>query len=295
MTSVAALTARLQELHIRTEETPQFNPVFQLAHGMSRQLEGGELSLDDIEAAIADLEVDALQARADRLAAMVAPLDAAGNASALAADLTDTDFDAFAARWARPCLHAVFTAHPTFLLTPDQSEAVAAAASSGGRVDPAVVNSARPQVTLQYEHECAMRAIGHAQDARNSIVRQVLAHAQATWPDRWHEANPLPFRFASWVGYDMDGRTDITWSNSIGFRLAEKAQHLASYVAELETIDADHPLLGELRPAAIYAEERARDFAADLSDPAALSVAANRLTASDPRKLLSLARYIEAF
>ncbi|VVS98667.1 phosphoenolpyruvate carboxylase [Erythrobacter sp. EC-HK427] len=294
MTSVAALTARLQELHIRTEETPQFNPVFQLAHDMSRQLEGGDLSLDDIEAAIAELEVDALQARADRLAAMVAPLDAAGNAGALAADLTDTDFDAFAARWARPCLHAVFTAHPTFLLTPDQSEAVAAAASSGGRVDPAVVNSARPQVTLQYEHECAMRAIGHAQDARNAIVRQVLAHAQATWPDRWHEANPLPFRFASWVGYDMDGRTDITWSNSIGFRLAEKAQHLASYVAELAAIDAEHPLLGELRPAAIYAEERARDFAADLSDPAALSVAANRLTASDPRKLLSLARYIEA-
>jgi phosphoenolpyruvate carboxylase len=43
-----------------------------------------------------------------------------------------------------------------------------------------------------------------------------------------------------------------------------------------------------------YAAARADDFAADLSDPSALSVAANRLTANDPRKLLSLARTIEA-
>ncbi len=107
--------------------------------------------------------------------------------------------------------------------------------------------------------------------------RRCSTHAQATWPDRWHELAPLPFRFASWVGYDMDGRTDITWANSIGFRLAEKAERLARYTTSLEAIDAAHPLLGELRPAANFAQERADDFAADLSDPAALSVAANRL------------------
>ncbi|MCB2067461.1 MAG: phosphoenolpyruvate carboxylase, partial [Erythrobacter sp.] len=94
--------------------------------------------------------------------------------------------------------------------------------------------------------------------------------------------------------YDMDGRTDITWSASIGFRLAEKAERLARYVVSLEAIDPAHPLLGELRPAATYAQDRAQDFAADLTDPAALSVAANRLTASDPRKLLSLSRYVAA-
>ena len=294
MSRVAQLTERLQKLHKRTEDTPQFNPVFQLAHDLSRELEAGELTLDEIEAAIVELEVDALQLRSQRLANMVQPLDAPSNETALAGDLTSEDFDAFAARWSKPCLHAVFTAHPTFLLTPDQSEAVARAASDGSTIDPAVVDSARPQVTLQYEHERAMHAISHAQDARNAIVRQVLAHGQAVWPDKWHELAPLPFRFASWVGYDMDGRTDITWSNSIGFRLSEKAQHLKSYVAELEAIDPAHPLLSELRPASDYADERSQDFSADLSDPAALSVAANRLTASDPRKLLSLQPYIAA-
>jgi phosphoenolpyruvate carboxylase len=139
-----------------------------------------------------------------------------------------------------------------------------------------------------------MRAIARAQDARDAIVARLLAHAQREWPDEWTAFAPLPFRFASWVGYDMDGRTDIGWAQSIGFRLAEKAERLARYVAALEAIDAGHPLLGELRPSAGYAAARAKDFAADLSDPAALSVAANRLTANDPRKLLSLGKYIEA-
>src|SRR5690606_35030510 len=76
-------------------------------------------------------------------------------------------------------------------------------------------------------------------------------------------------------------------------RLAEKAERLARYVAALEAIDAGHPLLAGLHAAAAHAEARAADFADDLSDPAALSEAANRLTADDPHKLLSLATAIE--
>ena len=54
MKSVAALEARLGELHQRTRETPLFNPVFQLSLDLSRALEGGEMGLDDIEALVAD-------------------------------------------------------------------------------------------------------------------------------------------------------------------------------------------------------------------------------------------------
>ena len=294
MSGVADLTQRLQDLHQRTVETPQFNPVFQLAHELSRKLEGGEMTLDDFEALIAELEVAALEERADRLECMVAPIGSDANEAALAEALEKDDFAKFRQQWERPQLHAVFTAHPTFLLTPEQSDAVASAASHGTPITSDCIGGERPEVTLSYEHDRAMRAIAHAQDARDAIVAQLLSHAQKQWPDQWHELAPLPFRFASWVGYDMDGRTDITWSNSIGFRLTEKAERLSRYVASLEAIDADHALLSELRPAADYAAERAEDFSADLSDPAALSVAANRLTASDPRKLLSLSRYIDA-
>src|SRR3546814_1119011 len=115
---------------------------------------------------------------------------------------------------------------PTFLLTPGQHRAVAEAASRSAEIGQEVCtpDGERPEITLALEHEMAMEAIARAQDARDRIVGQVLTHAAANWPDRWHELRPLPFRFASWVGYDMDGRTDIKWYDSIRFRLAEKAQ-----------------------------------------------------------------------
>ena len=47
------------------------------------------------------------------------------------ADANGDDFDAFREAWSHPRMHAVFTAHPTFLLTPAQSAAVAQGALSG--------------------------------------------------------------------------------------------------------------------------------------------------------------------
>ncbi|MCL6250896.1 phosphoenolpyruvate carboxylase [Altererythrobacter sp. KTW20L] len=294
MRSVADLHARLQEHHRRTAETPLFNPVFQLSLDLSRLIEKGELSLDDCAAMIGDLEATALGARAQRLRHLVEPVGTSANCEALQACFTESDYPAFAARWQRPQLHAVFTAHPTFLLTPAETAAVASAASTGDGIDRDTLAGERPQITLAHEHAEAMKAIAHAQGARDVLVRALLSHAAAKWPDEWHALQPLPFRFASWVGYDMDGRTDITWSASIGFRLAEKAERLALYARQLAAIDPAHRLLRELKPAADYAADRAADFAADLTDPAALSVAANRLTARDPRKLLSLKSYIDA-
>src|SRR3546814_6364146 len=92
----------------------------------------------------------------------------------------------------------------------------------------------------------------------------------------------------------MDGRTDIKWYDSIRFRLAEKAQRLARYISALEAIDPAHRLLGILRPASAYTEARVSDFTVELSVPENLSTAANRLTADDPAKLLSLAPLIAA-
>ncbi|MEO6152052.1 MAG: phosphoenolpyruvate carboxylase [Croceibacterium sp.] len=295
MRTLADLSDRLQALHQRTVETPLFNPVFQLSLELSRLIERGELTLADCEGLIAEMECDALQARATRLRTLVGPVALTANDQALARQLETGAFDSFRARWERPVLHAVFTAHPTFLLTPAQSAAVADAASSDDAIGAGacVVPTSREPITLIQEHQQAMTAIARAQDARDAIVGQVLTHAQAHWPKQWAELQPVPFRFATWVGYDMDGRTDIGWGQSLGFRLSEKADRLARYQAKLESFDRAHPLLAELRPAARYAAERATDFAADLSDPAALSVAANRLTANDPRKLLSLAGYIE--
>jgi phosphoenolpyruvate carboxylase len=292
MKTIADLEARLGDLHQRTRETPLFNPVFQLSLDLSRALEGGDLGLDDMTGLVAQLECDGLKARARRLRCLLAEPSTAPAGP----PEQDDGFEAFRARWEHPQCHAVFTAHPTFLLTAAQAQAVARAAAAPGDADEGLcaMSPVRPENTLEYEHREALAAIARAQDARDLIVAQLLDTAHRRWPDQWRSLRPMPFRFASWVGYDMDGRTDIGWHTSIAFRLAEKAARLARYTASLEALDAAHPLLSGLKAATSFAEARAADFAGDLSGGKALADAANRLTSRSPDNLLSLAPVIGA-
>lgn len=293
MTLLSELDARLKELHRHTAETPLFNPVFQLSLELSRRIEKGELSLDAIAGLVAELECEGLLARSHRLNALVAPLDPKANLARLESLAPTSDFAAFAHRWQHPAAHVVFTAHPTFLLTARQSEAVAQAASSGeiGAAIACVAPHDRDAITLDTEHRAAMDALSRAQQARDAMVRTLLAQARKQWPDQWRSLNPMPLRFATWVGYDMDGRTDISWATSLRYRLQEKAERLGSYADSLGNVATD--IAERLRAAASYSQIQAERLAAtDLADAAALSETANHLTANHPFKLISLAPVI---
>jgi phosphoenolpyruvate carboxylase len=291
MKTPADLASRLGELHRRTAETPLFNPVFQLALDLSRELEAGTMDLASVDQLVSALECEGLKARAQHLRRLVGPMD--GETHALTAGET-SNFEEFRARWERPQIHAVFTAHPTFLLTSAQAAAVAQAASASGPIDEAAcaVPGARTAVSLEEEHRAAMAAIARAGAARDVIVARLFDEARRCWPGQWRTLRPLPFRFASWVGYDMDGRTDIGWHTSIAFRLSEKSERLASYAASLAAINAAHPLVAKLEAASAFAAARAEDVQRDLADGAALAAAANALTAQTPANLLSLAPLI---
>jgi phosphoenolpyruvate carboxylase len=296
MTSVADLNARLQELHALTRETPLYNPVFQLSTDVSRKIESGELPLADVHKLVAELECEALKSRAAKLHRLIAPVQPEENDSAIARLTKTESFDEFAERWAHPLQHIVFTAHPTFLLNGAQSDAVADAASKGDISESlvCVADYARDAVTLDYEHEEAMAAIANASAARDRIVAELYSHAAKQWPDRWAEFRPMPFRFASWVGYDMDGRTDIGWHTSLHYRLAEKAQRLASYASRLSEIDVLPEQADLLSRAARHADTLAALLKDAPDDAAELSSIANRITEDHPDKLLSLEPVIEA-
>lgn len=295
MSNLAELGQRLQSLHARTAETPLFNPVFQLSLELSRQIESGELTLDDLGNLVAELECEGLLARAHRLSRLLTPLAPDENHARLAARAAAPDFASYAASWSQPLAHVVFTAHPTFLLTKRQTEAVASTASAGeiGAGTACVAPHTRDAITLDSEHRAAMDAIGRAQDARDAMVRTLLGKARASWPDQWRCLNPLPLRFASWVGYDMDGRTDISWATSLRYRLEEKAERLARYAAALAEVAPD--IADRLNAASGYSALQAERLGAvDLGDPAAMSDAANHLTAEHPFKLTSLTPIIAA-
>ncbi|GGC32994.1 hypothetical protein GCM10011371_20520 [Novosphingobium marinum] len=288
MSGVAALVERLQDLHARTAETPLFNPVFQLALELSRKLESGELTLDDIAGYVDEMEAEGLRARAARLDRMLSPVAPGANEAKLRALATEEDFAAFAAHWQRPHAHIVFTAHPTFLLSRAQRDAVAAAASSGngGSETIEVPEHQRDAITLDYEHDAAMAAIERAQDARDRVNGLLFREAAGKWPKRWKSLQPMPVRFATWVGYDMDGRTDIGWSTSIRYRLDEKARRLSRYAAALKGMEPE--IAERLERAANHTRDMADRFAGDLTAPDDLSAAANALTADHPDKLTSL-------
>jgi len=285
--NIAKLHDRLRDLHGRTRETPLFNPVFQLGLEFSRKLESGEMDLAGLDALVSALECEGLLARAQKLDRMVAPMAIDDNLGTFRK--AGQSFDEFAAKWRHPLLHVVFTAHPTFLLTPAQAQSVAQSATEG-LIDGNHVCTApheRTQITLDSEHDAAMQAISRAQGARDQIVRTLLETARRDWPADWKRLTPMPFRMASWVGYDMDGRTDIGWNTSIRYRLSEKAERLTAYAEMLASSAPD--ISAKLAAAADHTEQMAALFARDLSDPALLSHAANSLTADHPDKITSLA------
>ena len=281
---------RLAELHVRTAETPLFNPVFQLGLEISRTLETGEVTLAGLAEAIAELGREGLQARANRLARLLGTLDDAANIAAFRAQVEASatgDFAAFRARWETPLLHVVFTAHPTFLLTPDEYAAVARAAVSAAPVAIAPVEL-RPSPSLVEEHEAVLAAITRAIAARDRLHGEVLAAAARAFPDDWQSLTPCLFRVATWVGYDMDGRTDIGWATSIGFRAQEKAVRLALMANEAGAL-GETALADRLARAGAHAQGQAMLFAGNTEDAAALSVIANQITAPHADALTSLA------
>lgn len=283
--------ARLAQLHTRTAETPLFNPVFQLGLELSRQLESGKLSLENIGDVIAKLGREGLQARSRRLVRLLAPLDPDGNLASFRAlvelSAAEGDFAAFAARWSQPLMHVVMTAHPTFMLTPAEYAEIARSAVEGA---PVVIapSRTRPSPDLGGEHDEAMAALDRALIARDRLHDVILEVAARQFPDDWRTLTPCLFRFATWVGYDMDGRTDIGWATSMRFRLEEKAKRLACHAKRAAALD-EAALAAQLTTAAALAARDAGLLRGDTDDPVSLSTIANCITADEPGRLTSLA------
>ncbi|MEX0645657.1 MAG: phosphoenolpyruvate carboxylase, partial [Parvularculaceae bacterium] len=191
------------------------------------------------------------------------------------------------------CAGVVFTAHPTFAMSRRLRAAVGRMASTSASPEEALAGLAHapdPTITLDDEHEDALAAILRAQDALRDLCRAVVDRLAEKFPDEWADMTPTPISLATWVGYDLDGRTDIHWGQTFRIRLQEKAAQLGRYAQTLADIDAPgaSALAARLSAAAEEAASQAALFAADLDEPNAVVAAANRLTAEGPRRLVSL-------
>ncbi len=119
--------------------------------------------------------------------------------------------------------------------------------------------------------------------------------AQAALGDSVRDAQAKAYAGVARVSWANEfHRTDIGWHTSIAFRLREKARRLGTYRASLAGLAPDHALIATLDAAQIHASDMAELFSRPLDTPEALAAAANRMTADDPAKLLSLTPLIEA-
>jgi len=157
--------------------------------------------------------------------------------------------------------------------------------------------------TLQEEHVDAQAAIARIQAAVTALNSRILDVARKAFPDEWTKITPQLVSVYSWVGYDIDGRTDISWGDAIRLRLSEKSEQLARYLGralELQSagkLDAAgekalDQLVDKLSDAKESAERDLAMFAKDLSDPENLVAAANNLTRASTRRFLNLSKAV---
>ncbi len=296
--AAAALHARSLALLAEHDEAAQRDPmaasVRRLAIDLLEQREQGRISEADLRALVKQVADAALTARAGRLGASKPDGDWRAVVDAAMAPFKGAPLAAVKAALEAPRAGVVFTAHPTFALSRAMRAALGAMAG-GAEADLApLAHLPDHPITLAYEHEDASAALAQARAALDGFHDALFDWLDANVEGAWWTIAPAPVRLATWVGYDLDGRTDIHWAQTIRFRLMEKAAQLSRYAQMLTPLGEGAAALGErLRRAGAEAEAQAAAFDGDLDDPARTVAAANRLTAEGPDRLISLASALE--
>lgn len=288
---------------------PQANPVKMLAYDISKDVEERSVAFKDIEALIKALSDTGAINRARRLRER-AGLDRINNLNAQIEALAETKaaegFAAFKVWAENPAQGIVLTAHPTFSLSRDIRAALGEITERDDEdySDLSAHLATLPYLprrapTLQEEHVDTQNAILNIQKALAAINRKILSVAREAFPKDWTSLTPNLMSLYSWVGYDIDGRTDISWGDAIRLRLSEKSDQLGRYLDAALAIQAlggvtapgekaVESLIDKITDAHESAMRDLDLFNKDLTDTANLVAAANNLTRTSTRRFLNL-------
>ncbi|MFA5899612.1 MAG: phosphoenolpyruvate carboxylase, partial [Hyphomicrobium sp.] len=237
-------TGKLDEFRLRDElralrskipDSPALNPIVSLAFDLSRRLESGDTSFAELKALATRLMDRACVQRAVHLRERVGFVDRATTYKEFA-DFVEgaaaaADFETFKDRWERTRTGIVLTAHPTFGLSDALSKRIVEIAVDD-YVDPntriGVAHRPDDNIDLMYEHGRAQNAIQNLRNAYVELLDSFFSAALHRFGPKAYALKPKLATFACWVGYDLDGRTDIDWRKSFILRLKEKRASLAN-------------------------------------------------------------------
>ncbi len=250
------LRSYLKEYRASTDRNVLKNPTRFLAVEIIRLLESGEISIGVVETLIQRLVAEAFVCRAARHRRYVGEMDRAANdarivdlvrAVALGPDPdgTPVPFEAFQSRVESELFGIVITAHPTFSLSSRLIRALGAVIagedSTGHKLDEGELDALFQEVAalehrsdqpidLKTEQDLSLEAICNIQNGLRRVYEHVFAVARDLYPNRWQDLCPRLLTVASWVGYDLDGRSDITWTATLHTRLRVQLRQLETYL-----------------------------------------------------------------
>ncbi|QCE33960.1 phosphoenolpyruvate carboxylase [Acetobacteraceae bacterium] len=134
---------------------------------------------------------------------------------------------------------AVFTAHPTFALKDEVYEELTALADNPDQKTAHRESDRRSAPpTLHEEERLSLTAISRGRDALDllnlNLIQQAKTHSSSK-----EEFLPSPLLFATWVGFDIDGRNDIRWWDALSYRLLLKRAQLERLLKQITSLETD--------------------------------------------------------
>ena len=242
------------------------SPVRRLAFYISNLVHERRIDLGGLEELVRLLTLDAFFYRARHLREYVGNCSPEANLETLAKLFTGLSRDAngatisfedFRAKIEREVFGIVITAHPTFAVSQDLTQVLASLATGCGQDGKALdetdllalateVAESRhgtsAAMTLDAEQEFALMAIANIRAALRRVYRVVFEVAREVYPADWQQLTPKLITVASWVGYDLDGRSDILWSDTFLARLSVEEMALNDHLESLAEIATEEKL-----------------------------------------------------
>ncbi len=254
------LVADLDRIRAGAEEDPFSNSILVLGLGIGRRLESGKVTFSALESLIQRLSVSTFALRADRmrdylgetgpranenrLRKVVRALAFPANRKTGKTKAKPVPFAAFRKKVESELLGIVFTAHPTFGMSDDLMHHLVHLATGRGKGGAALPQDKREDILravlsaehrpddpldLVREHALSLEAITNLQAAMRRVYDVVFSVADEVYPGHSKDLTPQLLSVASWVGYDVDGRSDITWSDTLHKRLRVQLVQLEYY------------------------------------------------------------------
>jgi len=301
------LIDELKRLRTQIPDNPSLNPILNVAFDLSRRLEAGAVSFEGMKGLAGRLMDRACVRRARSLRENIGYVDQASTLKDFTSYVEKTaneaagSIETFAERWTRARTGIVLTAHPTFGLSDALYRRMVEIAVSDPSSNVAIGLPHRPEssLTLQHEHKCAQDAIRNLRNAYEELLHGFFSVASQKFGEAAFKLRPKLTTFASWIGYDLDGRTDIAWTFSFQVRLLEKRAALADirerFVVlkhKLEGGDAAQrmarQIVGKLDLGIAAVDEQLRALEGFANDSAGLAKAANVITKTDGYNLLTV-------